>query len=143
MSIWRKIHAFGCMSFRKKLFLLILIPLSLFSNIMLRFFKKTAKFGKSGQKNKCNHSINMALIKDISFAIRVIGKYTPWENVCRHQAYQAMILCRFYQIPYQIFVGFKKGDEGKIEGHAWAVVNGEIITGLCKVEDYIVQNVFS
>ena len=85
----------------------------------------------------------MALVKDISFAINVMSKYTPWENVCRHQAYQAMLLCRFYRIPYQIFVGFKKSDEGKIEGHAWTMINGEIITGFCKVEEYTIQAIYS
>jgi hypothetical protein len=83
------------------------------------------------------------VVKDISYAIRVLSKYTPWENVCRHQAYQAMLLCRFYRIPYQIFVGFKKNNEGKIEGHAWTTVNGEIITGFCKVEEYVISAIYS
>lgn len=143
MSIEQKTLVFYHLSFRRKFFLFLLIPLSLYSNIMLRFFKKKAKFGEVGLKNIDNRPVNMDLIKDIGFAIRIISKYTPWENVCRHQAYQAMILCRLYQIPYQIFVGFKKSNEGKIEGHAWTTVNGEIITGFCKVEEYVVQAIYS
>jgi hypothetical protein len=54
-----------------------------------------------------------------------------------------MLLCRLYQIPYQIFVGFKKSVEGKIEGHAWMIVQGEIITGFCKVEEYTIQAIYS
>jgi len=90
-----------------------------------------------------NKFVNLTVVKDISYAIRVLSKYTPWENVCRHQAYQAMLLCRFYRIPYQIFVGFKKNNEGKIEGHAWTTVNGEIITGFCKVEEYVISAIYS
>lgn len=143
MNIKQKILAFYHLSFRRKLFLFLLIPLSLHSNIMLRFFKKKAKFGKIETKNTGNKPVKMDLAKDIGFAIRVISKYTPWENVCRHQAYQAMLLCRYYQIPYQIFVGFKKNNEGKTEGHAWTVVGNQIITGFCKPEEYVVQNIFS
>ena len=142
MNIKRKFRTFYRLSFRRKFFLLLLIPLSLYSNVMLRFFKKKAKFGEKEKKLADNKLIDTALVKDMSFAIRVMSKYTPWENVCRHQAYQAMLLCRFYKIPYQIFVGFKKNNEGKIEGHAWTIVNGEIITGFCKVEEYVVQAIY-
>lgn len=141
MVIERKFRTFCRLSFRRKVFLLLLIPLSLYSNIILNFFKKKAKFGE--KKLADNKSINMALVRDISFAISVMSKYTPWENVCRHQAYQAMLLCRFHQIPYQVFIGFKKSEEGKIKGHAWTMVNGEIITGFCKVEEYTIQAIYS
>jgi Transglutaminase-like superfamily len=143
MNIERTFRTFYRLSFRRKLLLLSLIPLSLYSTFMLRFFKKKAKFGEKEKKLLDNTLINMTLVKDISFAIRVLSKYTPWENVCRHQAYQAKLLCRFYQIPYQIYVGFKKNNEGKIEGHAWTKVSGEIITGFCKVEEYTIQAVYS
>lgn len=143
MIVERKFRTFYRLSFRRKFFLLLLIPLSLYSNVMLSFFKKKAKFGEKEKKLADNKMITMSLVKDISFAIKIISKYTPWENVCRHQAYQAMLLCRFYQIPYQIFVGFKKSDEGKIEGHAWTTINGEIITGFCKVEEYTIQAIYS
>jgi hypothetical protein len=143
MIVERKFRTFYRLNFRRKFFLLLLIPLSLYSNIMLSLFKKKAKFGEKEKKFADNKMINMSLVKDISFAIKIISKYTPWENVCRHQAYQAMLLCRFYQIPYQIFVGFKRSDEGKIEGHAWTTINGEIITGFCKVQEYTIQAIYS
>jgi hypothetical protein len=143
MNIERKFLTFYRLSFRRKLFLLLLIPLSLYSTFMLIFFKKHAKFGEKEKKLEVNKFVNIAVVKDISYAIRVVSKFTPWENVCRHQAYQAMLLCRFYGIPYQIFVGFKKNNEGKIEGHAWTTVNGEIITGFCKVEEYVISAIYS
>jgi hypothetical protein len=143
MNIERKFLTFYRLSFRRKLFLLLLIPLSLYSTFMLSFFKKNAKFGEKEKKLEVNKFVNLTVVKDISYAIRVLSKYTPWENVCRHQAYQAMLLCRFYRIPYQIFVGFKKNNEGKIEGHAWTTVNGEIITGFCKVEEYVINAIYS
>jgi hypothetical protein len=143
MNVARKIRTFYRLSLRRKFFLLLLIPLSFYSNIMLHFFKKKAQFGSKKGRHVNHKPIDMTLVKDLSFAISVMSKYTPWENVCRHQAYQAMLLCGFYQIPYQIFVGFKKNDEGKIEGHAWTMINGDIVTGFCKVEEYTIQAIYS
>ncbi|MCU0349431.1 MAG: lasso peptide biosynthesis B2 protein [Flavobacterium sp.] len=143
MKIGQKIKRFIKLSFRQKLLIFVVGFLSLYSYFLFRFFKQLATFGRVDRVTQSVQNLEMNLVNDIRFAIRVIGKFAPWENVCRHQAYQAMILCRFYQIPYQIFVGFKKNDNGIIEGHAWTVVDNQIITGFCKPEEYIVQAIYS
>lgn len=137
-----KSQLFLKMSLRRKLLLLSAFALSLYSWIMMRFFKKRAIFGQRDKPIEIKN-INNALIADIRFAIRIAHKYVPYENACRHQAYQAMLLCRYYAIPYQIYVGFQKNEAGKIVGHAWTVVQGEMITGFCNPDDYIVQAVYA
>ena len=143
MKVAFKIKRFIKLSVRQKLLLLIVLLISFYSYSMFRFFKYLAKFGHADKEFQSHKAINMNLVKDFSFAIRVISKYTPWENVCRHQAHQAMLLCKYYAIPYQIYVGFKKNELGKIEGHAWTIVQGEIITGFCNPDDYTVQAVYA
>lgn len=81
------------------------------------------------------------LIRDIRWAILTVARYIPWKNVCRHQAYQAMMLCRFYRQPYHIYIGFKKNPEtALIDGHAWTMVEDTFITGFCNPEEYVVQS---
>ncbi len=143
MKVGLKIKRFTKLSIRQKVLLFSVLLMSLYSYFLFRFFKHSAKFGYADKEFISHKTIDMILVKDISFAIRVMKNYTPWENVCRHQAYQAMLLCSFFHIPYQIFVGFKKSEEGKIEGHAWTTVNGEIITGYCIVEEYTIQAIYS
>ena len=143
MKVGVKIKRFFRLSFRQKLLLIAVVFLTLYAYIMFRFFKHSAKFGHIDKPFLNHKTIDMSFVKDISWAINVVGKYTFWENVCRHQAYQAKILCEFFKIPYRIYVGFKKNNEGKIEGHAWTVVNDEMVTGFCKVEEYTIQNIFS
>lgn len=142
MNISLKINRFIGLSIRQKTLLITVGFLSLYSYLKFVFFKHSAKFGRVDSPPENCKSIDMSLVKDIRLAIKIISKYVFWENVCRHQAYQAMLLCRFYQIPYQIFVGFKKNDAGKIEGHAWTIINQEIITGFCKPEEYTVQAIY-
>jgi Transglutaminase-like superfamily len=103
----KKITLFYHIPFRRKCLLLLTVVLSLYTWLLMRFFKKKAIFGQiNGQNNIQN--VDNALISDIRFAIRVVNKYVSYENVCRHQAYQALLLCRYFDIPYQIYVGFKK-----------------------------------
>jgi hypothetical protein len=120
----------------------MVLCLSFGTFIMMKYLKKNTKFGQRNGVLK-NTTIDIFLLNDIRFAIEAVNKIVPWENVCRHQAFQAMLLCKLYKIPYQIFVGFKKNNDGKIEGHAWTVVDNQIITGFCDTNEYIVQSVFS
>lgn len=131
------------MSLRRKWLLLVTVPLSLYSFVLFRFFQSNARFGERNKTVDTPENIDMQLVKDISVVIKVIAKYSPWTNVCRHQAYQAMILCRFYGIPYKIYVGFKKNEAGAIEGHAWTMVNGQFVTGFCAVEEYVIHTTFA
>lgn len=143
MKVELKIKRFIKLSIRQKALLITVLVISLYSYFLFRFFKHSAKFGHADNGFINHKTIDKTFVEDIRFAISVMSRYIPWKNVCRHQAYQAMLLCRFYQIPYQIFVGFKKSEEGKIEGHAWTIVQGEIITGFCKVEEYTIQAIYS
>lgn len=140
--IKQKVQSFYDLSSRRKGLLLVTLGLSLYSFLLMRFFKEHASFG---QKNtgKSQKTDKFSIASDIRFVIRVVGQYVPFENVCRHHAYQAKLLCNFYGIPYQIFIGFRKNKNGKIEGHAWTVVQDEIITGFCDPTQYIIQAVYS
>ncbi|MBA4853669.1 lasso peptide biosynthesis B2 protein [Emticicia sp. BO119] len=143
MKVFSKIQVFVRLSFRRKLLLSVLFLLSLYSYIMLLFFKKKAKFGERNKPVVKSGSVDMELVKDISFAIRIVSKYSPWQNVCRHQAFQAKMLCDFNKIPYTIYIGVKKNEDGVLEGHAWTIVNEQFMTGFCKVEEYVIQTSFS
>lgn len=143
MKIWEKIRHFIKLSVRQKLLIFFVGFLSIYSFLLFKFFKQWAKFGSINRAKQPVRNFDMNLVNDIRLAIRLVEKYTFWKNVCRHQAYQAMLLCKYYQIPYQIFVGFKKSNDGKIEGHAWTVVGNQIITGFCKPEEYVIQAIYS
>lgn len=146
--ILKKLYTFYRLSTRRKLLFGLGLVLALYSWLIFRFLNKNARFGKKTEGEKTfQYSFSLprysALILDIRWTIFMVNKYIFWENVCRHQAYQAKLFCVFFNIPYQIFVGFKKNEEGKVEGHAWTLVNEEIITGFCKPEEYIVQAIYS
>lgn len=127
---------------RCKILIMINILLSLYSYIIFSLFKKKAHFNSIFFIKK--KSIDFNLLNDIKTSISIVSKNVPWENVCRHQAFQAKIILSFCKIPYKIFVGFRKDQNGiKIQGHAWTVVEDFTITGSCNPNEYVVQSVFS
>ncbi|NVJ87805.1 MAG: lasso peptide biosynthesis B2 protein [Algoriphagus sp.] len=73
-------------------------------------------------------------VKDITFAITLANKYIPWNNRCRHQAWQAIYLLNRAGIPYEYHVGVKKGN--LIEGHSWVKVIGDFVSGVCEENNY-------
>lgn len=139
------------------------ISLSIYTTFIFTFLKRYARFGvripinNSGKDETLPYledNINIKSIPptathpytkayDIAHAIKISSKYIPWKNVCRHQAYQAKLLCNFYKVPYKIFIGFKKDKEtNEIQAHAWTVADGKIITGFCNPEEYTVQSIY-
>ena len=138
----KKLRLFCRLSLRRKCLLLFTMGLSFYVFLLMTFFNQYASFGKKAT-NSISQNIENQIIADIRWAIFMVSKYSLWENVCRHQAYQAMFLCRFYNIPYQIFVGFKKAEYGKINGHAWTMVGGQMITGFCNADEYVIQTIYT
>ena len=114
---------------------------------MMRYFRKYARFGIQTKEIKKtipeNENTNDEIVKDIRWSIFVVNKYIPWENLCRHQAFQAKILLNSFNIPYYIYVGFQKNDEGTVVGHAWTVASELMITGFCDPNEYLITNIYS
>ena len=141
-EVLKKLKILYQLSPRRKFLLLLAFGLSFYSFLLMLFFKKYATFGERKAQIAPDNVPN-PIVMDIRYVIFVVSKYVPWQNVCRHQAYQAKILFSMYDIPYQIFVGFKKNEDGKIDGHAWTMAGGLMVTGFCNPDEYVVQSVFS
>lgn len=119
------------------------LGISIYTYFLFRYFNRRARFGEKATPLAGFNQLPHKKANDISWAIQVVAKYISWKNVCRHQAYQAKLLCNFYKVPCLIFVGFKKEpNKNEIEAHAWTVAGGKIITGFCNPEEYIVQSVY-
>ena len=138
-----KLSTFCTQSPRRKLLFGVGVLLSAYSWVLFRFFKQYARFGTlSKTGNFLPKKPNSARPADIRWAIAAVAKHVPWQNVCRHQAYQAKVLCNWHGIDYQVFVGFKKSETNHIQGHAWTLAEGLMITGFCNPDEYVVQQVF-
>ncbi|MHA8066748.1 lasso peptide biosynthesis B2 protein [Aquirufa sp. ROCK2-A2] len=118
------------------------LSLSVYSYFLFRFSPKHARFGDSNTHLKPEKPDFIAIILGVRFVIKVLTKYIPWEFMCRHQAWLASVLLKKYQVPYTVFVGFKKNNEGKIEGHAWTIAQNIMVSGFCDPKEYTVQTTY-
>lgn len=149
-----KIKTFARLRPQLKIMILQTFVFSLYTGFLFAFFNRYARFGErlalteNSAKNTVSSSIaadekKHTKINDIAKAIHIVSKYIPWKNVCRHQAYQAKLLCNLYNIPYLIFIGFKKDiAKNEIQAHAWTMAGGRMITGFCNPEEYIIQSIY-
>ena len=138
----KKLRSFYRLPFRRKYLLAGTWWLAAYSFVLLTYFTRHALFGTRTTTPPPNVPAD-PLIADIRYAINRVARLVPWDNKCRHQAYQARLLCRFYGLPYQISVGFRKNEAGVIEAHAWTTVGQHMITGFCNPQDYVVQAVYA
>ena len=81
-------------------------------------------------------------VRDIAWSIRVVSKITPWENVCRHQAWQGAVLMNQAGLAFDYFVGAKKGSTGGLDGHSWILSANRFVSGRCNVSEYTVVQQF-
>lgn len=81
-------------------------------------------------------------IRDVAWAIRKISMISPWENVCRHQAWQAAVLLNKSGLKFRYFVGAKKSTSGQIDGHSWIISGNRFVSGRCNVNEYTIVQQF-
>ena len=81
-------------------------------------------------------------VRDIAWAIRVVSKIIPWENVCRHHAWQGAVLMSQSGLAFNYFVGAKKGSTGGLDGHSWILSANRFVSGRCNVSEYTVVQQF-
>lgn len=79
----------------------------------------------------------------VKTALWLCNKYTPWKTECYVQALTARVLLRQKQIASTIYIGFRKGEENKFEGHAWLRCGKLIVTGNKKRPAFQVHSFFS
>ena len=117
--------------------------LSIYAYFLFKYNKKNARFGRKNKLVYPTSSVEIAAIYDIRFVIRVLTKNIPWEFMCRHQAWVVGFLLLKHQIPFTVFVGFKKNPTGVIEGHAWTIAQDVLVSGFCNPSEYTIQATYT
>ena len=124
---------------KRKLLLAKGFFLAFYSYFLFAFNPKLARFGRMSTIVPTEKESNLSIIVDIRFMIKILAKYVPWEFMCRHQAWVVTYLLKKYQVPYIVYVGFKKNTSGIIEGHAWTMAQNIMVSGFCDPDEYTLQ----
>lgn len=81
--------------------------------------------------------------RQISQAIRVAARYTPWESNCFPQIIVSKFMLKLFRIPYVIFFGVRRDHNSKeIKAHAWSSAGQVRVTGGWSFDKFKVVGVF-
>jgi len=63
-------------------------------------------------------------------AIALAVRYAPWKSSCLTQALVAGFWCRYYRIPYILFIGLNHNSKpSEKDAHAWVMAGPIAVTG--------------
>jgi len=150
LSIKNKLSTFYTLSLRQKCWFLILLPYSgvlRFCFLFFPFHLLSSILGKQCSNIQCSSVINdnrLQYVYEISQIIRLIERYSPWQSKCLIQALLVATLCRYYRIPYVIFLGVLKQSNSNepIKAHAWSLVGNKIVSGAKGHKKFTVINTY-
>ena len=79
----------------------------------------------------------------ISRAVRLAARYTPWNSNCFPQAVAARLLLGHYRIPYALYFGLMRDpDTGEFKAHAWVAAGRVSVTGGASFGQFTVVGCF-
>jgi hypothetical protein len=72
----------------------------------------------------------------IVWAVEAAGRHLPGAGTCLTQALAAQVLLARRGHPGLLHIGVVKGEEGKLEAHAWLESRGRIVIGGSELERF-------
>jgi len=150
LAIKNKFSTFYTLSSRQKCWVLILLPYSGMLRFWLLFFPfqlLSITLGKQCSNLQLCSVINdnqLQCVDEIGQIIRLIERYSPWQSKCLIQVCLVAFLCRYYQIPYVIYLGVLKQDNinEPLKAHAWSLAGDKIVTGAKGHKAFTVINTY-
>jgi hypothetical protein len=129
----------------------LLLAESVFTSAYVRFTLSYLPFKiVSGWLGKANVHADIDLVPEhraqinkTHHTLKLCNKYTPWKTECYTLALTGKILLRRRNIPSTLYIGFKKNEAGKYEGHAWLKTATGIVTGNMDLTQFHVHSYFS
>lgn len=135
MKLYRKTMTFIRINYKRMIFInFILCGIARAATLMMPFPKISRRLGarwKMFALSSIPSSTQLSKAILIQKSIKLTARYTPWNSNCLTQAMVAQWWCRYYHIPYFLFIGLAKQSEKPIgeEGHAWLTVGPIAVTG--------------
>ena len=145
MSPFRKLNTFWKLSHRTKILFFKAVFISAFVKFALVFLPFRVVLKWLGRINsESDLIINQEfedIRNDIKRALALCERYTFWKTECYTLALTGKLLLKNYRIPSTLYIGFRKSEIGKYEGHAWlrsydTVIAGEVISYQFEVQSF-------
>ena len=81
--------------------------------------------------------------EQISWAVKTMQGFTPWDSNCMAQAIAAKRMLQRVQIPSTLYIGVARKEAQELEAHAWLRSGTLVVTGAEEMARYKVMSKFS
>ncbi|MFB3161319.1 lasso peptide biosynthesis B2 protein [Neobacillus sp. 179-J 1A1 HS] len=110
----------------------------------LPFSKVAQHLGESmSETSFSNNEENIKLIREVSFAINVMSRYTFWESMCLVKAIAGMKMLEKRKVESTLYLGTGKDEDGNMIAHAWLRSGPFFLTGAEEMNRFTVIGKFS
>lgn len=129
---------------------LALIPEALWRLLLVRIqllfpFAKTApQLGvKSLETPAVSKETDVPRIQQITKAIRVISRYTPWKSTCMVRAVAGLKMLEKRGIESTLYMGVARDKQGQMIAHAWLRSGAYYVSGDDAMQGFVVVEKFA
>jgi len=114
----------------------------------LMMYSKFAKIApslglKSQETEEDYRKDDIRHIKNISSAIEIVSKYTPWDSKCLVKAIAGMKMLARRRINSTLYLGTAKDENGSMIAHAWLRSGPFFISGADVMNRFVVVEKFA
>lgn len=99
--------------------------------------------GKHMQESANTENTDNSFLRRLSWAIELMGRYTPWESKCLVQAITGKLLLRQRRLENTLYLGVAKTGEKNLIAHAWLRSGKDIVTGAYDSKNFAVVAKFA
>ena len=110
---------------------------------LLPFKKVAPTLGEESVETSVITSKDEKVIKDVSYALQTMSRYTLWESACMVQAIAATRMLNRRNIETTLYLGIARDIEGKMHAHAWVRSGSIDVTGADVKQNFTVVNKFA
>jgi hypothetical protein len=129
---------------------LALIPEALWRLMLVRiqllfpFAKVAPQLGvQSRETSTVSQDTDIPRIQQVTKAIRVISRYTPWKSTCMVRAVAGLKMLEKRGIESTLYMGVARDKQGQMIAHAWLRSGAQYVSGDDVMQNFVVVKKFA
>lgn len=112
--------------------------------LLLPFARIAPRLGIQSQETpEVSRDADIPRIRQITKAIRVISRYTPWKSTCMVRAVAGLQMLEKRGIESTLYMGVARDKQGQMIAHAWLRSGAYYISGDDAMKGFVVVEKFA
>lgn len=112
--------------------------------LLFPFAKIAPKLGVQSQESSTvSNDTDIPRIRQVTQAIRVISRYTPWKSTCMVRAVAGLKMLEKRGIESTLYMGVARDQQGQMIAHAWLRSGAQYVSGDEVMQNFVVVKKFA